>query len=123
MSVLFFWIIQLVYFLWCLASYMSSRRRLPDAKTSRPRWCYDQLLSPTTAAVAAAGCTDTRVRPITGPSSPPQETQAVICSLVPYPWPWSCPCRLSVNHHHRRRRFKCPMRRFRNGGGIFWNLF
>lgn len=115
-------IIPLVYFLWCLATYMSSRRRLLDAKTSRQRWCYEQRLAATTTALAAAGCTDTRVRPITGPSSPPRETRAAICSRVPYLWPWSCPCRPSVNHHHRRR-FKFPTRQYRNGGGIFWYIF
>lgn len=90
---------------------MSSRRRLPDAKTSlRP--CHELF------AATVAGCTDTRVRPITGPSSPLPETRA-ICSPVPYLWPWSCPCRPFANlRNHRQRRFKCPMRWHRRDEGI-----
>jgi len=102
-------------FLWCLAIYMSSRRRLSDAKTSRP--CYERL-----ADTIAAGCTDTRARPITGPSSPPPETRPAISSPVPYPWQWSCPCRSSANrqHNHRhlcRRRFRCPTKRRKRDEG------
>lgn len=107
-------------FIWCLAIYMSSRRRLPDVvKTSRPR--YERLLSSATAGLVVAGCTDTRVRPITGSSSPPlPETQPAIFSPDLYPWPWSCPCQPSANRRNRRRRcFICPTRRPRRGEGTY----
>lgn len=97
-------------FLWCPVTYMSSRRRLPDAKTSR-RPCYERV------AATVAECTDTRVRPITGQLSPPPGTRAT-CNPAPYPWQWSCPCRPSANHHNRHRRyFKCPTRWHRKGEG------
>lgn len=103
-------------FLWCPVIYMSSRRRLPDAKTSR-RPCYERL------AATVAECTDTRVRPITGQSSLLPEIR-VIFNPVLYPWPWLCPCRLSANHHKRHQRhFKCLTRWHRKGEGIKCSVF
>lgn len=98
--------------LWCLAAFMSSRRRLPDAKTPRRPRFYERL-----TAALSAGCTDTRARPITGPSSP-AETRAT-CSPVPYPWPWSCPCQPPANLRNRRRRLfrTYPTRRRRRDEG------
>lgn len=109
-------IIFLSFFLWCLVIFMSSRRRLSDAETSRPR-CYERLAATEIVVVVVVGCTDTRARPITGPSSPPPETQAIY-SPGPYPWPWSCPCRPSANQRHRQRFTACPMRRHRRDEGI-----
>lgn len=104
------------FFIWCLATYMSSRRRrLPDARTPR----HDRWWS--SSAAALAGCTDTLVRPITGPSSPPAppETRAT-SSPVPYPWPWSCPCRPSATlRSPPPRRSRCPTRRRRRDEGIY----
>lgn len=98
-------------YLWCLWVYMSSRRRLPDAKTSFCP-CYDLF------AATVAGCTDTQVRPIMGPSSPLPEIQAIFSPAL-YPWPWLCPCRPFVNLLNlHQRRFNCPMRWHKRGEGI-----
>lgn len=101
-------------FLWCLVTYMSSRRRrFPDAantssrrRPSNRRFYYERW-----PAARLAGCTDTRVRPITGPSNPPA-TRRVTCSspVLPYPWPWSCPCRsraAAANPRNHRASIKC----------------
>lgn len=121
-------VVSLPFFLWCLAIYMSSRRRrfLDAANTSsrrrpnRRRFYYE--LWP---ATRLAGCTDTRVHPITGASNPPA-TRQVTCSnpVPPYPWPWSCQCRsraAAANPRHHRDFIKClptTRRRTRDEGTL-----
>lgn len=105
----------------------SRRRRFPDAantssrqRPNRRRFYYERW-----PATHLAGCTDTRVRPNTGPSNPPA-TRQVICSNPdpPYPWPWSCPCRSRAavaNPHNHRAFIKCLLmtrRRTRDEGTL-----